>query len=153
MNEGLTGMTAKQVLEFTKVYAERFGSLTPDSLENLSELLDKDIVFTDPFNRIDGSDEFIAVFEHMFEVMREPRFHILDLAASKGAGYIKWRMTGRLKKRPELGVNIVGMSEVVFNDDGMLIRHIDHWDSASQLLSQIPVAGWFVRKLMQIFTI
>ncbi len=146
-------MTTKQVLELTTAYAELFESLTPNRLENLSALLNKDIIFKDPFNRIVGPDNFIAVFEHMFEVMKEPRFHIEDLAASEGAGYIKWRMTGRLKKKPDFRVNILGMSEVVFDKDGMLIFHIDHWDSASQLLSQIPVAGWFVRRLMRIFTI
>ena len=146
-------MTTKRVLAFTTAYAELFGSLTPDRLENLSALLNKDIAFTDPFNCIKGPDKFIAVFEHMFEVITEPRFHIEDVAASKGAGYIKWRMSGQLKKKPDFDVNIVGMSEVVFDENGMLIYHIDHWDSASQLLSKIPVAGWFVNKLMRLFTI
>ena len=146
-------MTTKEVLALTTAYAELFGSLTPDRLENLSALLNKNIVFTDPFNRIDGPDKFIAVFEHMFKVMREPRFDIEDVAASKGAGYIKWRMTGHLKKKTDFYVNIVGMSEVVFDEDGMLIFHIDHWDSASQLLSRIPAAGWFVRKLMRLFAV
>lgn len=146
-------MTTKQVLALTTAYAELFGSLTPDRLENLSALLNENIAFTDPFNRIDGPDKFIAVFEHMFEVMKEPRFDIEDVGASKGAGYIKWRMTGRLKKKPDFDVNIVGISEVMFDKDGLLICHIDHWDSATQVLSQIPAAGWFVRKLMRLFAI
>ena len=146
-------MATKQVLALTTTYAELFGSLTPNRLEDLSALLHKDIVFMDPFNRIDGPTKFIEVFEHMFEVMTEPRFHIEDVAASKGAGYIKWRMTGKLKKSPNFCVDIVGMSEVVFDKDGMLIIHTDHWDSASQLLSRIPAAGWFVRKLMLLFAI
>lgn len=146
-------MTTKQVLAFTTAYAELFRSLTSDRLKNLSALLNKDVVFTDPFNRIDGPDKFIKIFEHMFEVMTEPRFHIEDVAASKGAGYIKWRMTGHLKKKPDFNVNIVGMSEVVFDEDGMLIRHIDHWDSSSQLLVHLPVAGWFVKKLMRLFAV
>lgn len=145
-------MTTKQIRELTTAYAELFGSLTPARLENLLALLNKDIVFMDPFNRIDGSNKFLAIFEHMFTVMAEPRFHIEDVAVSKSAGYIKWRMTGHLKRKPTFNVNIVGMSEVVFDKDGMLIRHIDHWDSASQLLSQLPVAGWFVRRLMRLFS-
>ena len=146
-------MKRARILTLTTSYADLFGALTPDKLDELGRMLSPDVVFTDPFNVIKGPGRFIAVFEHMFEVMLEPRFHIEDISASDRAGYIKWRMTGYLKKKPDFSIDIVGMSEVTFADDGMLSCHIDHWDSASQLLSRLPVAGWLISKLMRLFEV
>ena len=146
-------MRRSRILTLTTRYADLFGRLTPNRLDELGDLLSPDVVFTDPFNVIEGPAQFIAVFEHMFEVMAEPRFHIEDISASDKAGYIKWRMTGRLKKKPDFTIDIIGMSEVTFATDGTLLYHIDHWDSASQLLSRLPVVGLFVRKLMRLFEV
>lgn len=146
-------MRRSRILTLTTRYADLFGRLTPNRLDELGDLLSPDVVFTDPFNVIEGPAQFIAVFEHMFEVMVEPRFHIEDISVSDKAGYIKWRMTGRLKKKPDFTIDIIGMSEVTFATDGTLLCHIDHWDSASQLLSRLPVVGLFVRKLMRLFEV
>jgi len=100
-----------------------------------------------------GRQEFIAIFAHMFEVMDRPAFAILDIAASGQAGYIKWEMTGYLKSRPSFSVKLVGMSELIFDENGLLLAHHDHWDSAHQLLRHIPVGGWFVRKLLGLFAL
>jgi hypothetical protein len=45
------------------------------------------------------------------------------------------------------------MSELVFDENGLLVLHHDHWDSAHQLLSNIPVAGFFIRKLLTLFAL
>ena len=99
-------MKRARILTLTTSYADLFGALTPDKLDELGRMLSPDVVFTDPFNVIKGSGRFIAVFEHMFEVMLEPRFHIEDISASDRAGYIKWRMTGYLKKKPDFSIDI-----------------------------------------------
>ena len=89
----------------------------------------------------------------MFAVMDRPAFAILDVAASEQAGYIKWEMTGFLKSYPSFEVKLVGMSELVFDEAGLLLAHHDHWDSSHQLLQRIPVGGWFVRKLLGLFAL
>ena len=100
-----------------------------------------------------GRQEFIAIFAHMFAVMDRPAFAILDVAVSEKAGYIKWEMTGCLKSRPSFEVKLVGMSELIFDEAGLLLAHHDHWDSAHQLLQHIPIGGWFVRKLLALFAL
>lgn len=137
----------------TQAYAELFAHLSPDTLSTLEARLSRDVIFTDPFNRLEGKTQFIAIFAHMFAVMTEPRFIILDIATSQKAGYIKWQMTGRLKSRPAFKVNLVGMSELIFDNDGLLTHHHDHWDSAHQLLMNIPVAGFIVRRLLGLFAL
>jgi len=140
-------------LEQTQKYATAFAEMTPENVEHLKAFLADDVVFTDPFNELHGHQPFIAIFEHMFAVMTDPRFEILDVSASDRAGYIKWRMTGHLKARPSFGVNLIGMSEIEFNKAGLITAHFDHWDSAHQLLARLPFAGWFVRRLLRLFAL
>lgn len=137
----------------TQKYAALFAALTPDNLTALEASLSEQVVFIDPFNRLEGKEDFIAIFQHMFAVMLAPKFIIQDVAISPNAGYIKWQMTGQLKSRPSFEVNLVGMSELVFDENGLLVLHHDHWDSAHQLFSNIPVAGFFIRKLLTLFAL
>ena len=132
-------------------YALLFSQLTPDNLSGIADLLSDEIVFSDPFNLTRGRDKFIRIFQHMFDVMENPKFEILDLSFSSRAGYIKWRLTGKVKRWRRISINITGMSEVVNDESGLITAHYDHWDSASQLLVFIPVLGlptvWLLRLL------
>ena len=122
-------------------YALLFSQLTPDNLSGIADLLSDEIVFSDPFNVTCGRDNFIRIFQHMFDVMENPKFEILDLSFSSRAGYIKWRLTGKVKRWRRISINITGMSEVITDESGLITAHYDHWDSASQLLVFIPVLG------------
>ena len=122
-------------------YALMFSQLTPDNLSGIADLLSDEIVFSDPFNLTCGRDKFIRIFQHMFDVMENPKFEILDLSFSSRAGYIKWRLTGKVKRWRLISINITGMSEVVNDESGLITAHYDHWDSASQLLVFIPILG------------
>ena len=138
-------------LSHIQAYARLFEEMTPEKLGSMKYYLSGDVVFTDPFNTFHGSDAFVAIFKHMYAVMKNPRFEIMDIAASEKAGYIRWRMTGTLKFHPSFQVDLKGMSEVHFNSVGLVTAHFDHWDSAHQLLAKLPVVGWLVRRLMRLF--
>ena len=132
-------------------YALLFSQLTPDNLSGIADLLSDEIVFSDPFNLTRGRDKFIRIFQHMFDVMENPKFEILDLSFSSRAGYIKWRLTGKVKRWRLISINITGMSEVVNDESGLITAHYDHWDSASQLLVFIPVLGLPAVWLLSLF--
>ena len=132
-------------------YAYYFESIAPDNLDKLAEMLADDVVFIDPFNRLTGRHMMVSVFTDMFKTMTDPKFKVLDVAYSQTACYMKWRMTGIVKSAPNMPFDITGMSEVHFNDDGKVVLHHDHWDSASQLLSFLPYIGWITRRIMRLF--
>ena len=136
-----------------RIYAELFGDLTESNLPDLKALLHEGVVFTDPFNWLTGPDAFVGVFEHMFDTMDEPKFDILDICWSDNAGFIKWHMTGRVKSASTMPINITGMSEISFDDQGLVLAHHDHWDSSSQLLAHVPYVGWIVRRIMRLFVV
>ena len=127
-----------------RAYAAYFESLTPDRLNELEELCAPEIRFRDPFNEVIGVAALQRVFLKMYEDLDEPRFQVDDVAFSGAIAYLRWRMTFRKLNRDW---EIVGMSEVRFDDDARVAAHFDHWDAASQLYEKIPLVGAVIRIL------
>ena len=134
-----------------EAYARYFEAIAPDTLDDLAQMLAQDVVFIDPFNRLEGRDQMVGVFAYMFETMTAPRFEVLDVATSADRAYLKWRMTGSVNAAPKMPFDITGMSEVVFDETGKVMLHHDHWDSASQLLVHLPYIGWITKRISGLF--
>ena len=137
--------------QIAAAYATYFEKIAPDNLDELASFLTDDVVFIDPFNELHGKEKMVSIFSYMFESMNEPQFKVLDLAYSEQACYLKWRMTGQVKSAPKMPFDILGMSEVHFNEEGLITRHHDHWDASGQLLSKLPYIGWITRKISSLF--
>ena len=128
-------------------YAAAYERLQVDNIDALGQLMADDIEFIDPFNHLHGRAATLAVFEHMFRTVDNARFEVFDCAHGSQAGYLRWRMTGTTRGKGSV-LDLQGMSEVHFNDEGLVLRHIDHWDSLSQLLAKLPVVGWIARRII-----
>ena len=148
---------AKSHQKLIEAYVKAFTSLRPGNIDTLLALVEIDVVFVDPFNKLRGKAAFGAVFEHMFETTIEPQFTVSDVAHStvrdRHVTYLRWQMTARTKGWPSVSLELEGMSEIHIGDTGLVSHHIDHWDSASQLLSKLPFIGALVRQLMRIFVV
>jgi ketosteroid isomerase-like protein len=141
-------MTISQRLER---YRKAFEGLTPDTLDDLTDLVAENIIFSDPFNHVTGRDQFRRIFAHMFATCDNPRFVVTDAAIGEKAAYLRWQMTGQFKGKRGKAFSLTGMSEVHFDANGAISQHIDHWDSASQLLSDLPYIGWITRRILRLF--
>ena len=150
-------MMAKSHQKLIDAYVKAFTSLRPGNIDTLLALVEIDVDFVDPFNNLRGKAAFGAVFEHMFETTIEPQFTISDVALStvrdRHVTYLRWQMTARTKGWPSVPLELEGMSEIHIGDTGLVSHHIDHWDSASQLLSKLPFIGALVRQIMRIFVV
>ena len=148
---------AKSHQKLIEAYVKAFTSLRPGNIDTLLALVEIDVVFVDPFNKLRGKAAFGAVFEHMFETTIEPQFTVSDVAHStvrdRHVTYLRWQMTARTKGWPSVSLELEGMSEIHIGDTGLVSHHIDHWDSASQLLSKLPFIGVLVRQIMRIFVV
>ena len=133
------------------IYAKAFATLTPDSVDQLCDLVSEQIYFSDPFNQVIGKTSFRQVFDHMYTTCKDPAFDITDIAHSRPASYLRWRMTGKLKTWPHTDLDFTGMTEVRVASDGLITHHIDHWDSASQLLQKLPIIGIVARAILRLF--
>ena len=147
--------------DIVAAYASAFGALTPDSIDDLLDLLAEDVRFVDPFNDVTGKAGFRAIFAHMFATCDAPRFHIIDIAggdpqktaeAGRQHAYLRWRMSGRLARWPRTNLDLDGMSEIHI-EDNKIVGHFDHWDSASQLLARLPFMGALLRPILRLFIV
>ena len=134
-------------------YVSAFVNLTQDNAENLYDLVANDIFFSDPFNVIHGKDGFRRIFNHMFETCNDPGFIVSDVAHSNTASYLRWKMTGTLKSWPHTNLLFEGMTEVHVNSQGLISQHIDHWDSASQLMRNLPIIRLLIRPMLKLFQV
>ena len=143
--------------DITSRYADAFAALTPETMDDLIATLSPEVRFKDPFNNVVGHDAFRAIFTHMFETCEAPRFHITDIAQSSSTegprAYLRWRMSGRIRGWPRTSLDLEGISEIHIGDDGLVTAHIDHWDSASQLLVRLPLIGLMLRPAMRLFRV
>ena len=138
-------------------YAEAFTRLQPDNIGVLLALVDLNVRFCDPFNDVHGRAAFSAIFEHMFKTTQNPKFTVTDIAFSsadhQAVAYLRWKMTGHTKGWPSLSLSLSGMSEIHLAENGLVSAHIDHWDSASQLLAKLPLIGGITSGIMRIFAV
>ena len=144
-------------IDITSRYAAAFAALSPETMDDLLATVSPQVRFKDPFNDVTGQEAFKAIFVHMFETCDAPRFHITDITRSNAENgtraYLRWRMSGRIKSWPHTSLDLEGMSEIHIGADGLVAAHIDHWDSASQLLARLPLIGLLLRPVMRLFRI
>ena len=134
-------------------YAQAFATLTPDSVDQLCDLVSEQIYFSDPFNQITGKAGFRMPFLiTCTTTCKDPAFDITDIAHSQHASYLRWRMTGKLKSWPHTELDFDRHDRSARCDsDGLITHHIDHWDSASQLLQKLPIIGIVARAILRLF--
>ena len=146
---------AKSHQKLINSYITAFTSLRPGNIDALLALVEIDVVFVDPFNNLRGKAAFGAVFAHMFETTIEPQFTVSDVVhsthADRDVAYLRWRMTARTRGWPSVPLELEGMSEIHITETGLVSHHIDHWDSASQLLQHLPMIGLFTRAIQRLF--
>ncbi|MDI3324109.1 nuclear transport factor 2 family protein [Pontibacterium granulatum] len=119
-------------------YADTLGSLNAHNLASLSEQLAVNVVFTDPFHRVQGRDRFITIMDDMFQRLDNVGFKIHQVTpnpAPTSGGFLYWtfaaenKLTGRF--------SFEGVSRIEMDQQGLISRHEDYWDSA-ELYRRIP---------------
>ena len=126
----------KIILEYSKT----FEKLNLKNLDDLVKFLDKDIYFEDPFNRIRGRKKFKYIFKRTLKNLKNVNFEVTVITSSKNIFFIKWKMNFFAFKRKN---SIIGLSEIIINDENKIISHIDYWDSYNNFFVKIPVIGKF----------
>ncbi len=131
-------------------YISLFSKLTPDNIKDFDDLISQEIIFVDPFNNVRGKVAFKNIFYHMFKKVKDPKFIVLDYAINEKRVFLKWKMTFVAFKSLQ---TIEGMSELLLNDDGKVVSHVDYWDSLKGLFIKIPFIGYFYKFSLHMFKI
>jgi steroid Delta-isomerase len=130
----------------TARYGRFWSRLRPETTRELLALARPDLVFRDPFNELRGAATVVAMLDHLFEQARDVRFTVTAAARSGAVAFYRWDFSCRLR-RPAIELPIAGVSEVRFDEAGLVAAHIDHWDAAAQVYERLPLLGPVLRRI------
>ena len=119
-------------------YVKLFESLSLENLNKFDELLDKNVYFEDPFNKVYGIKNFKEIFSNTLKKLDNVEFKILDIISKKNIYIIKWEMIFFAFNKNN---SILGLSEVTLSKNKKIISHIDYWDSYNNFYTKIPIIG------------
>lgn len=128
-------------------YAEFFNTMTATTVPELRSLVTADVHFRDPFNDVRGAAVMERIMAHMYESCDEVEFAIVDAMAAGDMAFMSWTFRFRPRRLRGPSWQVAGVTELHFNEAGLVTAHLDYWDSGSQFFARIPVLGWFVRKI------
>lgn len=131
-----------------KNYVQAYENLTQQNYkETLGSCFAPDVFFKDPFNEVHGKEAALKIFEHMYQHVYDPVFEVLTaLPCEEDQALLHWRFKFRRSNKHGMQV-IEGMSQVVFNQQGLVTAHVDYWDAGEHVYAKIPILGWFVKRI------
>ena len=128
-------------------YIRFFETLTPQSVDDLEKLAREDFSFEDPFNHLTNRRDAVRLFRRMFDDVDDPSFKITGSFWNEDGttAILKWRFTGNTEKMGRL--DFEGLSEIHFDEAGLIIRHVDYWDAAAHFYEKVPLLGAVLRMI------
>ena len=71
-------------------YKNAFENLEIKNVHNLLNLVDENVMFEDPFNKIIGKENFKKLLLEMFKKLQKPKFKVLNIFYKQDLTIIKW---------------------------------------------------------------
>ncbi len=124
-------------------YKNAFENLEIKNVHNLLNLVDENVMFEDPFNKIIGKENFKKLLLEMFKKLQKPKFKVLNIYYKQDLTIIKWTFSCEIFRKE---IYFDGLSEVTVKN-GKIIKHLDFWDSGKNLYTQIPFLGRIFKKI------
>ena len=119
-------------------YIKLFESLNLENLNKFDDLLDENVYFEDPFNKVYGIQNFKKIFCNTLNKLDNVEFKVLNIISENNIFIIKWEMIFFAFNKSN---SIFGLSEVTISPNKKIISHIDYWDSYNNFYTQIPFFG------------
>ena len=119
-------------------YVKLFESLNLKNLHKFDKLLDKNIYFEDPFNKVYGIENFKKIFSNTLTKLDNVEFKVLNIISKNNIYIIKWEMIYFAFNKTN---SIFGLSEVTISKNNKIVSHIDYWDSYNNFYTKIPFLG------------
>ena len=119
-------------------YVKLFESLNLKNLHKFDMLLDENIYFEDPFNKVYGIENFKKIFTNTLNKLDNVEFKVLNIISKNNIYIIKWEMIYFAFNKTN---SIFGLSEVTISENNKIVSHIDYWDSYNNFYTKIPFLG------------
>jgi hypothetical protein len=124
-------------------YKNAFENLEIKNVHSLLNLVDENVMFEDPFNKIIGKENLKKLLLEMFKKLQKPKFKVLNIFYKQDLTIIKWTFSCEILMKE---ICFDGLSEVTVKN-GKIIKHLDFWDSGKNLYTQIPFLGRIFKKI------
>jgi len=119
-------------------YVKLFESLNLENLNKFDKLLDENIYFEDPFNKVYGIENFKSILSNTLKKLDNVEFKVLNIISKNNIFIIKWEMIFFAFNKNN---SIFGLSEVIVSPNKKIVSHIDYWDSYNNFYIKIPIFG------------
>ena len=119
-------------------YIKLFESLNSENLNKFDKLLDENIYFEDPFNKVYGITNFKKIFSNTLNKLDNVEFKVLNIISKNNIYILKWEMIYFAFNKNN---SIFGLSEVTIGANKKIVSHIDYWDSYNNFYIKIPIFG------------
>ena len=119
-------------------YVKLFESLNLENLNKFDNLLDENIYFEDPFNKVYGIENFKRIFFNTLNKLDNVEFKVLYIISKNNIYILKWEMIYFAFNKNN---SIFGLSEVTIGANKKIVSHIDYWDSYNNFYTKIPIFG------------
>ena len=123
-----------------------YRDLSPATVPQLRALARPDMRFRDPFNDLVGIDPVLVLFAKMFEDLDSIAWDVTGWALDGHKLYLAWHFRAEIRGRG-MRLDFPGMSEVLFDANGLVASHVDHWDAGRYFYEQLPLLGRLLRWL------
>jgi len=124
-------------------YKNTFENLEVKNIHSLLNLVDDNVIFEDPFNKIVGKDNLRKLFLEMFKKLHKPKFKVLNIFYKRDLAIIKWKFSCKIFRQD---IYFDGLSEVTVKN-GKIKKHLDFWDSGKNFYTQVPLLGRIFKKI------
>tara|TARA_B100000900_G_C20343449_1_gene619159 strand:- start:213 stop:641 length:429 start_codon:yes stop_codon:yes gene_type:complete len=128
-------------------YVELFETLHLQNLNKFDNLLDENIYFEDPFNKVYGIKNFKRIFSNTLKKLDNIEFRVINVISSNNIHIIKWEMIFFAFNKNN---SIFGLSEVIIGKNKKIVSHIDYWDSYNNFYTKIPIFGVVFRYILSL---
>lgn len=141
----LSDRETKKALDKFSAFLKGIGSA--DYIEKeISNVYAENAYLNDTLKTLKNRDEIKKHFIKTSKAMTSYSVEIEDIASTSQGHYVRWTMkftAPKLAKGKE--IISIGISYVVFDQDGKAILHQDYWDSTAGFFEHVPLVGGGIR--------
>ena len=143
----LTATETKEALERFTTFLKGIGSSEYIEKE-ISNVYSKNAYLNDTLKSLHNLKEIKEHFLKTSKTMTSYSVEIEDIASTDQGHYIRWTMKFSAPKLASAKeIESIGMTYVMFDQEGRAVLHQDYWDSVSGMFEHVPIIGGGIRMI------